>query len=235
MAITAVQAHRGSPDPASGIAENTLEAFARARRLGADGVELDARLTADGTIAVHHDPEIPGLGPIADLRADQLPAHVPSLAAALDACSGMIVNIEIKNLPGEPGFDADDHLARDVACLVAESGRTSSVVVSSFWPQALTKVHDTRPDIPTGLLVAPWFDPAEIVPVALARSCTAVHPHATLVTGALVTEARRAGLSIATWTVNDRPQLERLIEFGVDTVITDDVPLVLDALGRRPF
>ena len=44
----AVHAHRGSPDPAAGIAENTVEAFLRAGRLGADGVELDVRLAAAG-------------------------------------------------------------------------------------------------------------------------------------------------------------------------------------------
>ena len=59
----AVQAHRGSPDPATGVRENTLDAFARARSLGADGVELDVRLTADGGLAVHHDPVIDGVGP----------------------------------------------------------------------------------------------------------------------------------------------------------------------------
>jgi glycerophosphoryl diester phosphodiesterase len=55
MALVAVQGHRGSPDLASGVRENTLEAFARARRLGADGIELDVRLTVDGALAVHHD------------------------------------------------------------------------------------------------------------------------------------------------------------------------------------
>ena len=57
--MTAVFAHRGCTE---GFTENTLEAFAEARRLGADGVELDVRLTADGALAVHHDAEIPGLG-----------------------------------------------------------------------------------------------------------------------------------------------------------------------------
>ena len=66
-----VQAHRGSPDPSSGILENTVEAFLRSARLGADGVELDVRLTRDGALAVHHDPAIPGLGPVAELDVGQ--------------------------------------------------------------------------------------------------------------------------------------------------------------------
>ena len=78
--MTAVFAHRGCTD---GFVENTLEAFAEAKRLGADGVELDVRLTADGALAVHHDPEIDGLGPISELTVPELPPSVPLLADAL--------------------------------------------------------------------------------------------------------------------------------------------------------
>ena len=75
--MTAVFAHRGCTE---GFTENTLDAFAEARRVGADGVELDVRLTADGALAVHHDAEIPGHGAIADLGVADLPAHVPLLS-----------------------------------------------------------------------------------------------------------------------------------------------------------
>ena len=129
---TAVQAHRGSPDPVSGIRENTLAAFDRARTLGADGVELDVRMTADGGLAIHHDPVAEGSGTICELATSQLPAYIPLLADALEACVGMIVNIEIKNNPNEPGFDPSDRVGGDVAALVASMGRTGSVVVSSF-------------------------------------------------------------------------------------------------------
>ena len=74
MTTMAVHAHRGSPDPVAGIRENTLAAFARARRLGADGVELDVRLTRDGALAVHHDPVVPGVGAVADLARAELPS-----------------------------------------------------------------------------------------------------------------------------------------------------------------
>ena len=72
----AVTAHRGSPDAAAGIRENTLAAFARARRLGADGVELDVRRTADGGLAIHHDPVIEGSG--RDPRAPDGPSCHPT-------------------------------------------------------------------------------------------------------------------------------------------------------------
>src|SRR5581483_725792 len=97
--MTAVFAHRGCTE---GFVENTLEAFAEARRLGADGVELDVRLTADGALAVHHDAEIAGRGPLHELGVADLPAHVPLLADALGVCEGMVVNVEIKNAPHDP-------------------------------------------------------------------------------------------------------------------------------------
>ncbi len=230
MTVPAIHAHRGSPDPASGVRENTLEAFFRARLLGAAGVELDVRRTADGALAVHHDAEIRGFGPVHEVVSDQLPESVAFLSAALDACEGLDVNIELKNLPGEPGFDPDEQMAREVAELVVVADRVSSVVVSSFWPRSLAAVRQARPELATGLLVAHWFDPAEAVPVALDHGCSALHPHFSLVDSALMAAAHGAGLSVATWTVNDRRQLDSVAALGVGTVITDDVTMAVSAL-----
>ena len=232
MTVPAVHAHRGSPDRATAVGENTLDAFLRARRLGADGVELDVRRTADGALAVHHDPEIRGVGPIHELPSDQLPDSVPRLAAALRACEGLEVNIELKNLPVEPGFDPGERMARDVAELVVATGRAATVVVSSFWPGSLDAVRREHPELSTGLLLTSWSDPAAGVQQALEHGCRALHPHASLVSGTLVADAHHAGLSLAVWTVNDRAQVKAMADLGVDTVITDDVPLALSALGR---
>jgi glycerophosphoryl diester phosphodiesterase len=230
VADVAVQAHRGSPDAARGVRENTLEAFFRARQLGADGVELDVRMTADGAVVVHHDAVIAGMGPICELTAGELPDAVPLLPPVLDACLGLTVNIEIKNLPGEPGFDPEDGLVHEVVGLVEASGRASSVVISSFWPDSLVAARAAGPEIPTGLLLAGWFDPAEAVWAAVSRGCTALHPNIDLVHADLVEEAHDAGLSVAVWTVNDRALLQTMVEIGVDTVITDDVALALAVL-----
>jgi len=222
---TAVQAHRGSPDPAGGILENTLAAFDRARDLGADGVELDVRLTADGALVVHHDPVIPGVGPVHELAAADLPVHVPLLAAALDACGGMVVNIEVKNLPTEPAFDPGDRCARDVADLVLATDLVGSVIVSSFWGGALAAVRDTGTGVPTGLLVLSAFDPAAAVATGLELGCAAVHLPIGLVTPTVVDAAHDAGLQVAAWTVVDRSSLDRVLGAGVDTVVTDDVAM----------
>jgi glycerophosphoryl diester phosphodiesterase len=232
LTAPAVFAHRGSPDPAAGIGENTVDAFLRARRLGADGVELDVRRTADGHLVVHHDPEVVGVGPVHELHSEQLPASVARLDAALGACAGLEVNIELKNLPSEAGFDPGERMAREVAELVAASGRQDSVVVSSFWPGALAAVRQARPGLATGLLVASWFDPAACVPLALEHGCRALHPHVSLLDAALMGAAVEAGLTVATWTVNDPTSVRRAADLGVDTLITDDVTLARATLGR---
>ncbi len=230
MRTVAVHAHRGSPDPGSGVEENSVRSFERARRLGADGVELDVRLTADGSLAVCHDPVVTGR-PVSETVADDLPAHVCLLEEALDACSGLTVNVEIKNLPGEPGFDSEERLAAEVADLVEETGRIPSVIVSSFWPGTLQALRDRRPQVPTAFLVSGWPDPTASVAAAAGLGCAAVHPELSMLTTALVDRAHAAGLSVATWTARDRPGLLAARSAGVDTVITDDVALAVSVLG----
>ena len=225
---TAVQAHRGSPDPAAGVRENTLDAFALARALGADGVELDVRVTADGALAVHHDPVVAGVGPVHELASTDLPDHVPLLAEALDTCAGMLVNIEIKNHPGEPAFDPTDRASGLVVGVVEEQGRGDQVVVSSFWSGALAAVRSLDPALACGLLVLPSFDARSGIAAAVELGCAAVHLPVNLVDAATVDAAHEVGLAVAAWTVADAGVLAAVLDAGVDTVITDDV-----ALARR--
>ena len=147
--MTAVFAHRGCT---AGFTENTLDAFAEARRLGADGVELDVRLTADGALAIHHDAEIPGVGVVAELGVADLPAHVPLLADVLAVCEGMIVNVEIKNAPQDPGWDAGEAVAALTAAAIDEAGWTRRVIVSSFQVATLRAVQAADGRLPLGAL-----------------------------------------------------------------------------------
>lgn len=218
-----VHAHRGSPDPGSGILENTIDAFLRSARLGAHGVELDVRLTRDGAIAVHHDPVIPDGGPVADLDVAQLPPHVPLLDAALEACTGLTVNIEIKNLPTQPGFDPGERLALAVGAMVAERGTPENILVSSFWPPSLDAALSCNPEVRTGLQAAPWLGAEGALELAIEHGLGALHPEISLLTPELVIAAHQAGLTVAAWTVNELPALRSALDWGVDTVITDDV------------
>ena len=114
-----VIAHRGA---SRAERENTLAAFRRAAIMGADAVELDVRRTSDGAMAVHHDAVLPDGRVICEMTAAELPEHVPLLPAALDACNGMWVNIEIKNYPIDVDYDPGDSLAATLATHLAERG-----------------------------------------------------------------------------------------------------------------
>src|SRR5208282_3890957 len=123
--LTEIIAHRGSTALAR---ENTVAAFVAARDLGADGVEFDVRRTSDGELVVHHDREIPGLGPIDQLSSAELPEWLPSLGQALDACRPLEVNVEIKHAsssaPEPVGL-----LGPDVARLLEARTEASRLVV----------------------------------------------------------------------------------------------------------
>jgi glycerophosphoryl diester phosphodiesterase len=216
--VTAVFAHRGCTE---GFVENTLEAFAEAAQLGADGVELDVRLTADGALAIHHDAQIPGLGPISDLGVADLPAHVPLLAQVLDVCEPMVVNVEIKNSPKDPGHDPTEAVAVLTAQAIAEAGWTERVLVSSFQVSTLLAVQAADPRLALGALWPFGTRAEEALEVASAMGLRAVHPFVTEVNAELVARAHAAGLAVNAWTVNATHDLEAFVALGVDAVITD--------------
>jgi glycerophosphoryl diester phosphodiesterase len=203
------------------MVENTLDAFAEARRLGADGVELDVRLTADGALAIHHDAEVPGLGPICELGVADLPAHVPLLADALAACQGMVVNVEIKNAPQDPGWDPAEAVAALTASAIEESGWTDRVIVSSFQPSTLRAVLAADGRLALGALWGWTVDPLPALAEAASSGFEAVHPIVTTVTPVLADRAHQAGLALNVWAANARHDLEAMVALGVDAVITD--------------
>ncbi len=149
---TRVWAHRGARRAAP---ENTVAAFRLALTLGADGVELDARRSADDTVVVHHDPTARGVGVLADRPVAALREALPALATldeALDASRGGLVNVELKNLPGEADYDPDDRLAALVAATLERRGHRDDVLVSSFNLGILDRYRHLDPATPTGLL-----------------------------------------------------------------------------------
>jgi glycerophosphoryl diester phosphodiesterase len=206
--VISVIAHRG----ASAVRpENTVEAFLEAARLGADGVELDVRRG----LVVRHEPGDAG----------------PTLAEALDACRGLLVNIEVKNLPHEPDFDPAEQLATDVVALLAARGGTDRVVVSSFSLATIDAVHAAEPSVPTGWLTLPGYDGAAAVATAAEHGHVALHPCHEAVTPALVEAAHDAGLRVVTWTVDEPHRFREVADMGVDAVITNVPDVALDVLA----
>jgi len=228
--LTAIWAHRGA---SVACRENTIEAFVEARAQGAAGVELDVRRTADGAMAVHHDANLPDGRPIVELEASTLPDHVPLLDAALDACHGMVVNIEIKNVEVDPDFDPDQLLARSVVELVHERDAAGDVLVSCFGLAAIDRVRALDPAVPTGYLASARSDQMAALQRAIEGGHAAFHPYDLVVNPALVAAAHDAGVAVNVWTVDDPDRIRWLAhECGVDAIITNVPDLAIEALAR---
>ncbi|HTK16033.1 MAG TPA: glycerophosphodiester phosphodiesterase [Acidimicrobiia bacterium] len=227
-----VLGHRG----ASAVApENTVAAFTRARELGADGVELDVRCTADGVLVVHHDPEIHDVGLIASLSFAALRAARPQLATlaeALEACHGLVVNAEVKCLPWEPDADVDGSVMR--ATIDAVRAHDGMMVVSSFDLAAVDRARAVAPDLATA-----WLTHGQAVVAAAEIAAAHGHPWLNADGGAAleagadgIALAHRAGVLVGTWTVDDPEAARTLGAAGADIIITNVPDVVLEAVTQ---
>jgi glycerophosphoryl diester phosphodiesterase len=226
-AVTSIIAHRG----ASALeTENTVAAMARAGELGADGVELDVRRTGDDQLVVHHDPRLADGSVIRELRAAELPDQVPTLDAALDACAGMFVNIEIKNDPDEPDFDASDWLARRVCVALSRRGGGPRWLISSFRLETVGACRRAYPDLRTAWLVSSLDE--EVVARTVAGGHLAVHPCVASLDQPSLRLAHAAGLAVNPWTCDDPARIRELIAWGVDGICTN-VPDVAIAVRNE--
>jgi glycerophosphoryl diester phosphodiesterase len=232
-----VLGHRGASLDA---VENTLEAFVEARAQGADGVELDVHRTLDGELVVHHDAAVDGFGILAEHALAAIRAalpQVPTLAEVLDACSGLLVNVEIKNSPRDADFDPEDRGAAAVVELLRARERRDEVLVSSFHLPTIDRVHALDPTVATGYLVVVDPLPIPALEVAHEHGHRAVHPHYAAMGEAqaeeAVARAAALGLGLNVWTVNDPPDVVRLAGAGVDAIITDTPRVARQALGRQ--
>jgi glycerophosphoryl diester phosphodiesterase len=226
--VTRVIGHRGA---SSTHAENTIAAFVAAAEAGADGVELDVRRTADDVLVVHHDAALADGRVLRRTPSAELPEWLPTLAEALEACGDLWVDIEIKNLPSDPDYDAEHGISVAVAAMVAAYGANERVVVSSFEMAALDRLRAVDPTIPTGWLVFNGPSPAQCVERAAAHGMAAIHPHDLLVDASLVRQAGAAGVAVYVWTVDDPARIRQLAGWGVDGVITNDPAAARRAVG----
>jgi glycerophosphoryl diester phosphodiesterase len=236
----AVIAHRGAGHFGRGrtTVENTLEAFAFAIAVGADGIELDLRRTADGVIIVFHDANLPsirrsvGKTPYCDLdhHCRKLGYHVPTLDEMLAVCAGRIaLDIELK----EEGYEDE------VVVSVRRYYELETIAFTSFHDTCLTAVRKAAPGAITGLLIGwkPFAAKGKLRRHGLSKrlaacGCRFVGPDRRLVDLSFGRMVKRAGVPFIAWTVNDEKAVTRLINSGVSAIITDVpekiLPLVTD-------
>ncbi len=230
-----VVAHRGA---SAAFPENTLEAFDAAVAVGAQVVEFDVRLSADGVPVVIHDPEVSrvakGEGFVHELSLEVLRVmeltgggRIPTLREVLDLLSGRVgVDVEIKNIPGEPAFDSPKEAVVE-ACLreLDASGFSGPVLVSSFNWLSIERCRELEPSIPTGFLTIGAMDPRAAFVYAREAGHRWVLPNAMPLLDAgepFVREVHDAGMLVGTWVVDDREPFARLLAQGVDAVATND-------------
>lgn len=234
-----VIAHRGA---SAVVAEHTLASYRRAIGDGADVLELDLRLTADGLVALSHDRDLRrahgvdlviAQHDLAALRraiADRHPEldpseRLPTLAEVMDAFPAARLNLELK--------DDSVALADAVAALIDRRGAHDRVLVASFRQDALDRFRrvsggrvatSASPREAIGFYVCYLFEVpcrpayhALQIPTRLRRGSPSIRFDGR----EFIAFAHRHGLAVHYWTVNDEDEMRRLIARGADGIITD--------------
>lgn len=238
-------AHRGASAHAP---ENTLASFNLAVEHGADAIELDAKLSADGQIVVHHDQTVnrttDGKGrvnelPLAILReldagsffAPEFQGEkIPLLEEVLDGVGRkLFVNIELTNYASP-----NDGLPEKVAELVKRMKLQERVLFSSFYPGNLQTTARLLPNVPVGLLAEPlikgWLARS---PITLNVSPRIIHPYLADATAGLIRREHARGRRVHVWTVNAPADMRRLFAADVDGIFTDDPRLARQVLQEK--
>lgn len=242
-------AHRGG---AARWAENSLTAFRGALAGGARLVELDVHLTADGEVAVIHDPTLDrtttGHGPLsactaADLRRARLrdaggaptADSVPTLREVLDVVAPSAAGLLVEAVLGARYAG----LERTVLDRLAQAGCAGRAIVMAFNPAVVAEVRALAPQQPTALLVDAHHVQEAGVPAmmalewARAAGVNSLGLHHTLCDAALVKAAHEAGILVGVFTVNDAHTMRRLESAGVDLIITDRPELIPAEVAAR--
>ncbi|MEU5977344.1 glycerophosphodiester phosphodiesterase [Streptomyces sp. NPDC047315] len=222
--VTAV-AHRGDPYL---VRENTLPSLRSAVARGADAVEIDVRLTADGVPVLLHDAALKRMWrhdrPLKDLTHAELTeatgGGVPTLQRALEVLAEHRVMVD---LPG-----ATPEAVRTVVGTVHECGAAERAYYCAG-PSTMLAVRAVDPAAEIALT---WTTLAPPRPVLL----DAVRPRALnyrfgLVSKALAERVHRDGLLVSAWTVDTRRTMRRLVDAGVDSITTNRIGTLRSVLG----
>lgn len=244
-----VIAHRGFSGKAP---ENTLVAIEQAIELGADMVEVDVTLTADGHVVVIHDETLDrttnGRGPVLETSLEAIRSldagawfdarfageKVPTLSEVLELTRDRILlNVEIKH--EAVGEGAEGGIAQKVDTLVRGRGMTETVIVSSFDPRPLGHLRELGSEIATASLYAEELHrgmrPSEVIAQVGAAAFNVSGRH---LDEAMLADARQNGIKVSVYTINEEADMERLLALGVGALFTDRPDRLLELLRRRP-
>jgi glycerophosphoryl diester phosphodiesterase len=239
-----IYAHRG----ASGIApENTMASFRKAVGLGADGIELDVQLTADGRMVVVHDERLgrtcAGSGMIRDLKLEYLRSldfggwfsdkfkgeKIPLLEEVIEMTktTGTLLNIEMKTVPCEQDHAIEYTLAK----IISATGIADRAIVSSFDHYSLEKIKN----ICGGIRIAPLYVGMfkDICAYALKLRADFIHPQFGYIDADTLEDCRKHGIGVNVWTVDGDDDIKRMAEMGVSGIVTNKPDKAVTLLGER--
>jgi len=227
-----------------------VEAFAHARSLGVRDIETDAHVTADGKVVLIHDDVVDRLfdatGPVAllpwrDLAQLRSPqgGRIPLLSDVLEEFSDLAFNIDAKtDAVVGPLLDVlEEHAAFDRVLLASFSERRLNRIRRSGHGGVTTSLGATAvarllAAAGTGTNPTSWHVPGPRQGVRAVQVPTSYGP-VPVVTQRLVATAHAAGIAVHVWTINDEDEMVRLLDLGVDGIVTDRPTLLRDVLRRR--
>lgn len=256
MSPPLLYAHRGA---AAERPENTLVSFARALELGADALELDVHMTADGQVVVSHDPSGLRMAGVAGAIRAAMWDDVarwdagygflapdgtrpftgagigfPTLAQVILEFPDVPLNVDLKQ--------REPDMVPQVLGLVRRLGAEHRVLLASFHLRTLLRVRTLGYGGPTALST-PEVAALRLAPAALFRLLPLTGDAAqipvragrlSLSTPAFVARCHAAGLRVDYWTINDPAEATRLLDLGADGIMTDDPATVGPAVLRHP-
>lgn len=237
-------AHRGASAHAP---ENTLAAFELALAQGADGIELDVKLSADGHVVVIHDATVDRTTgdhgrvkalSLTDLRALEAGSffaerfrgeRIPTLEEVFETVGKRtFINVELTNYN-----TPRDHLVESVCMLVKRFALQKRIMFSSFFASNLSKARAFLPDVPHGLLALGGLLGAWARSFGFAfGKYQALHPNLKDVTPHQIQRVHRLQRRVHVWTVNAAEEMRRLFGWGVDAIFTDDPLLAVQVRGE---
>ena len=243
-----VVAHRGSSSLAP---QNTLAAFESAWRSGADSIEIDIQLDADGAPVVIHDDTVDattnGSGAVAEMHSDELrrldagswfsPAYAGQRIPTFDEVLQLLVAREGIELLLELKGDWDAAGVQVAVDAIRAAGLTGRVLAQSFSRETVAALRDVAPEMRRGLLV--FEVDHTLLDVCAELGVVACNPHGGLLLDdqTLLPRLQAAGVQVMVWTANEPEHWALLVEARVDAIITDRPDALvgwLSATGAAP-
>ena len=215
--------HRGARGH---VAENTLASIEKAMELGVDGVEIDVFRCATGELVVFHDKTLEkltdGVGYIEQMTLDSIKQFrvlgkepIPTLNEVMDLIDGKIqLNIELK------GTQTAILTSELLVLYFKESNwKPEDIFISSFDWNELDIFYEVNKEVAIAVLTED--DPLDAIPIGQRLSAFAINPNFKSLTQKNTKKIQDAGFKVYPWTVNEPEDIKKMIEIGVDAVITD--------------